>query len=85
MLLRYESGGCLLTSVGHWVELMIDKSEQKLFDVVSRNYGMEAYERMRSESCKLSGQELSCYIKEQSVLLIQSQAPCMNLNFKKKD
>lgn len=32
VLLKYKSGGHLLTSMGHWIELMkIDTSEKKLF------------------------------------------------------
>jgi hypothetical protein len=34
VLLRYPSGGMILTSMGHWIELMkIDPSEKKLFEV----------------------------------------------------
>ena len=37
VLLTYPSGGCLLTSMGHWVELMkIDTSEKKLFEIAER-------------------------------------------------
>lgn len=32
VLLTYPSGGMILTSMGHWIELMkIDTSEKKLF------------------------------------------------------
>lgn len=34
VLLRFKEGGTLLTSMGHWIELMkIDTSEKKLFEV----------------------------------------------------
>lgn len=40
MLLRYKSGGMILTSMGHWIELMkIDPSEKKFFEVAERYYG----------------------------------------------
>lgn len=44
VLLRYPSGGCLLTSAGHWVELVkLDGvSEAKLLETASAQYG-EAY------------------------------------------
>jgi hypothetical protein len=35
--LTYKSGAVLLTSMGHWIELMkIDTSEKVLFDVAER-------------------------------------------------
>lgn len=37
VLLTYKSGGCLLVSMGHWIELMkIDTSEKVLFEVAAR-------------------------------------------------
>lgn len=37
VLLSFKSGGHLLTSMGHWVELMkIDTSEKKLFEIAER-------------------------------------------------
>jgi len=44
VLLRYPSGGCLLTSAGHWIELVkLDGvSEAKLLEIASAQYG-EAY------------------------------------------
>lgn len=37
VILKYPSGGLLLVSMGHWVELMkIDTSENKLFEVAER-------------------------------------------------
>jgi hypothetical protein len=41
VLLRYPSGGMILTSMGHWIELMkIDPSENKLFEVAQREFGV---------------------------------------------
>jgi hypothetical protein len=40
ILLKYPSGGAIITSMGHWIELMkIDTSEQKLFEVAQKEYG----------------------------------------------
>lgn len=37
VLLTYKSGGHLLVSMGHWVELMkVDTSEKVLFEVAAR-------------------------------------------------
>ena len=42
VLLTYKSGGRLLTSMGHWVELMkIDTSEKKLFELAQEEFGAE--------------------------------------------
>lgn len=40
VLVKYPSGGAILTSMTHWIELMkVDTSEQKLFEVAAREYG----------------------------------------------
>jgi len=37
VLVTYPSGGAILTSMTHWIELMkVDTSEQKLFEVAAR-------------------------------------------------
>jgi hypothetical protein len=37
VLIKYPSGGAILTSMTHWIELMkVDTSEQKLFEVAAR-------------------------------------------------
>lgn len=42
ILLTYNSGGHLLTSMGHWIELMkIDTSEHKLFEIAEKQYGAQ--------------------------------------------
>lgn len=41
VLLTFKCGGHLLTSMGHWIELMkIDTSEKKLFEIAEREYGL---------------------------------------------
>lgn len=50
VLLKYPSGGMILTSMGHWVELMkIDTSEKKLFEVAENMYGASEVKKMRAE------------------------------------
>lgn len=40
VLIKYPSGGAILTSMTHWIELMkVDTSQQKLFEVAAREYG----------------------------------------------
>ena len=46
--LKYPNGGVLLVSMGHWVELMkIDTSENKLFEVAEREFGVVESEKMK--------------------------------------
>ena len=55
VLLSYKSGGKLITSMGHWVELMrIDTSEKKLFDLAEFEYGKEEVAQMKMEYDQLS-------------------------------
>ena len=50
VLLTYPSGGMILTSMGHWVELMkIDTSADKIFEVAEMEYGLEKANMMRAE------------------------------------
>ena len=49
VLLTYPSGGRILTSMGHWVQLMkLDTSAEKLFDYVKKEYGQERVDQMRA-------------------------------------
>lgn len=49
VLLKYKSKGQLLTSMGHWIELMkIDTSEQKLFEVAEKEYGKQYVAQMKA-------------------------------------
>ena len=47
-LLKYKTGGMLITSMSHWIELMkIDTSEEKLFEIAEREYGEKESIKMR--------------------------------------
>lgn len=55
VLLTYKSGGHLLTSMGHWIELMkIDTSEKVLFEVAAREFGAERAGQMQMEYAGLN-------------------------------
>ena len=42
VLLKYKTGGLLLTSMGHWIELLkIDTSETTFFKVARETFGDE--------------------------------------------
>ncbi len=48
VLLTYPSGGTILTSMGHWSEMMnLETSEKQLFEVAQQEYGQEYVEQMR--------------------------------------
>lgn len=48
VLLTYPSGGMILTSMGHWIQLMnIDTSAEKLFQMAEREYSLERADFMR--------------------------------------
>ena len=47
--MTYPSGGMILTSMGHWVELMkIDTSADKIFEVAEMEFGAEKAKMMRA-------------------------------------
>lgn len=83
MLLTYKSGGHLLTSMGHWVELMrVDTSEKKLFEMAERQYGAGVATQMRQAYCAMDVQSQQAYISREAVNMVQNQAPCSNMSMK---
>lgn len=82
-LLTYKSGGHILTSMGHWIELMkIDTSEKKLFEVAEKQYGVEYASKMKSEYAMMDRESQKCYIQSNAVNFVQNQAPCSNMSTK---
>ena len=68
VMLAYKSGGHLLTSMGHWIELMkIDTSEKKLFEIAEREYGAEKAAQMRSEYEQMDFTSQRNYISKNAV------------------
>jgi len=50
VLITYPSGGMMLTSMGHWVEIMkIDTSAQKVLEVAEKELGVERAQEMREK------------------------------------
>lgn len=79
VLVTYSSGGGILASMGHWIELMkIDTSAEKLLSVAEREYGSEKASYMRNVMSSMSESEETVYRQETAQLFIQSQAPGMN-------
>lgn len=49
-VLSYPNGGKIITSMGHWIELMkIDTTEQQLFDATEELYGKEESKKIKRE------------------------------------
>eukprot|EP00811_Abedinium_folium_P000177 NODE_10161_length_1372_cov_8.123695.p1 GENE.NODE_10161_length_1372_cov_8.123695~~NODE_10161_length_1372_cov_8.123695.p1 ORF type:complete len:355 (-),score=81.72 NODE_10161_length_1372_cov_8.123695:213-1277(-) len=77
VLMTYPSGGLLLTSAGHWIDLTrLDVSEERLLSMASTTYGEEYSSGLRSrlESCStgIDRDELSqCFAKR----YIQGSSP----------
>jgi Golgi nucleoside diphosphatase len=83
VLLKYPSGGMILTSMGHWVELMkIDTSEKKLFEVAENMYGASEVRKMREEYECMNVSEQRAYIETKGREFVRNQAPCNNMSKK---
>ena len=80
VLLNYKSGGRILTSMGHWIELMkIDTSDKKLFEIAERQYGMEQANQMRMEYEQMDFSAQKAYVSKNAVQFVQNSAPCNNM------
>jgi hypothetical protein len=85
VLLRYPSGGMILTSMGHWIELMkIDTSEKKLFEVAEQEFGAEEAIKMKAEYSKMDVVSQKEYVSSKAREFVRNQAPCSNMNKKSK-
>jgi hypothetical protein len=80
VLLKYPSGGMILTSMGHWVELMkIDTTEKKLFEVAQNMFGSAEVSRMKAEYEQMEVSEQRAYIETKGRDFVRNQAPCNNM------
>eukprot|EP00656_Telonema_subtile_P043938 TRINITY_DN5023_c0_g2_i9.p2 TRINITY_DN5023_c0_g2~~TRINITY_DN5023_c0_g2_i9.p2 ORF type:complete len:139 (+),score=35.55 TRINITY_DN5023_c0_g2_i9:253-669(+) len=78
VMLTFPTGGQLLTSCGHWIELSkLDVSQADLFKAAEAQYGTQYVENMQQEmNACASVAERSEYVSKQSVQMIQQSAPC---------
>ena len=79
VLLTYPSGGTLLTSCGHWMELSnLDVSAKTLFSVAQEEYGAEVAYRMESDFISSAGNEAEQSRKLQTYAktMVHQSAPC---------
>lgn len=83
VLLTFKSGGHILTSMGHWIELMkIDTSEKKLFEVAEKQFGATKAAEMKMEYSNMNATQQKAYISNNAVNFVQNQAPCSNMAYK---
>jgi len=79
VMLTYPSGGTLLTSAGHWLELVnMDVNMDNLRSAYTKEYGSAVSERMmrdlsiESDSFEVRQGKIQSYAKD----LVQKSAPC---------
>eukprot|EP00658_Telonema_sp_P-2_P081548 TRINITY_DN838_c0_g1_i5.p1 TRINITY_DN838_c0_g1~~TRINITY_DN838_c0_g1_i5.p1 ORF type:complete len:261 (+),score=68.46 TRINITY_DN838_c0_g1_i5:591-1373(+) len=80
VMLTYPTGGQLLTSCGHWIELSkLDVSLEDLFKAAGNQYGDAYVQSMEKEMAEQCFDESSrrAYVSKQSAQMIQQSAPCM--------
>lgn len=78
VVLKYPSGGIILTSAGHWVELVkIGVSEERLLSVAAASYGQAYAEGMQQQfaSCRTTA-ERAATLQTVSQRMVQQSAPC---------
>jgi len=77
VLLRYPSGGLLLTSSGHWIELVrLDVTEEGLLKEAERQYGTSRAKEMYSEMQTVNGEARNRMMQGYSSRMVQECAPC---------
>ena len=85
VLLTYPTGGKILTSMGHWIELMkIDTSQKTFFEIAEREYGKDYAQKLQAPYSKMDAAAKKKYLKSQAKQFVQNQAPSLNMNLKKK-
>lgn len=78
VLLTYPTGGTILTSSGHWIELVrLDVSMEALLKVAQTSYGGEYAQQMQEDmgSCA-NAAERSSKMQEYACKFVQQSAPC---------
>jgi len=76
VILKYPSGGLLLTSAGHWVELVkVDVSMETLLKVAQTNYGEKVMNEMKVNLSNVSGYQQTQMMNQYGQQFIQQSAP----------
>ena len=89
VLVTYPSGGKILTSCGHWIELVkLDTNMESLLLVAKQEYGEKMYSALQSEYMSaMNEQERSNIRQKYAQRMIQSSAPSKksSIIYRKKD
>jgi hypothetical protein len=78
VLLSYPNGGKLLTSAGHWIELVkLDVTEEALIRVAKEEYGQAYFDEMQSEmdACGSDMVQRKQVVQSRACRMVQSSAP----------
>jgi hypothetical protein len=86
VLIKYPSGGSILASATHWIELMkFNVSNDRLFAVARENYGESYVSNIQNEysQCQ-SAQDFDCWNSKWSKQIVQQSSPCKMYSPRKK-
>merc|ERR1712226_1561773 len=81
VLLRYPSGGLLLVSAGHWIELVqLDGvTEEKLLQTAAAQYGSDYAASWSAQMMSAPSQEARSQMCQAfSMQMVQQSSPCVN-------
>eukprot|EP00727_Mastigamoeba_balamuthi_P001548 m51a1_g11390 hypothetical protein (421) ;mRNA; r:20767-22080 len=77
VLLTYPSGGQILTSSGHWVELArLDVSQDTVLKVAQERYGAEYADQMKRQLAAMPAEMQMQQMQMCSAAFVQQAAPC---------
>jgi len=77
VLLTYPTGGQLLVSCGHWIELSrLDVSVDTLLNVAKQEMGAAYATNMQTEISNLSGAQQASRMQDYARMFVQQSAPC---------
>jgi hypothetical protein len=77
VLLEYPTGGRLLTSCGHWIELLkLDVNEKQLLEVAEREYGTAYVQDLQVNlaQCRSSSDRAE-FVQKKAAYMVQSSCP----------
>ena len=76
-LSQHRSGGVLLLSAGHWVELAcLDTSLANLKDAVVNQMGVDDFNNWNASYNTASAPEQACMLQQKAAECVWASAPC---------
>jgi len=80
VLLKYPSGGFLLVSCGHWIELSkLDVSVSNLLKVAANDFGEEYSKKIEKEISSLPQPMQYARTQQYAQQFVQQAQPCLNM------